>query len=585
MVNKRQLHRFFKLCANDDWVMPQLGEYKVAMWLALFLGGLTFFAAVALMFVSGYLISKAATKPTNILLIYVPIVLTRAFGIGRPSFKYAERLVSHNWVLKMTSKLRLKLYLSLISQQRSLKNSPAVSEVMTLMAQDINHIQDLYLKVIFPAVVAWLLYIVLVCGLGGFNLLLAAGVFFIFLVMVAVIPLVTLMSNASLVRRLKFYKNTLYQDLCDNILGVADWIFAGRSADYLRRYAASEQKADKLDQKLARRQHQRNFWLQALGLVAVIMILVIVSGILGQTQASRNAIAAFVLATFPLIDAFSPTAAALQSLPEYSDSILRLNQLPQVSLQTPDKKITTNHPAIELKNVEFTYHADSPKVLSQLSLTIPFGQKIALLGRSGAGKSTLANLILGINSPTSGQVTIAGVPSSQLKMSDICSVVSQRPYLFNTTVRNNLLLANEAASEAQLWQALAKVGLAQKIRQLPKQLDTIIGQAGVSFSGGEQHRIALARVLLKDTPIVLLDEPTVGLDPVIEASLLEVFMQTLADKTVIWITHHLQSIELADCVIFLADGKITVSGTPQSLMKTSPMYQQLVALDRGQFDE
>lgn len=585
MVNKRQLHRFFKLCANDEWVMPQLGEYKVAMWLALFLGGLTFFAAVALMFVSGYLISKAATKPTNILLIYVPIVLTRAFGIGRPSFKYAERLVSHNWVLKMTSKLRLKLYLSLISQQRSLKNSPAVSEMMTLMAQDINHIQDLYLKVIFPAVVAWLLYIVLVCGLGGFNLLLAAGVFFIFLVMVAVIPLVALMSNAPLVRRLKFYKNALYQDLCDNILGVADWIFAGRSADYLRRYAASEQKADKLDQKLARRQNQRNFWLQALGLVAVIMILVIASGILGHTQASRNAIAAFVLATFPLIDAFSPTAAALQSLPEYSDSILRLNQLPQVSLQTPDKKITTNHPAIELKNVEFTYHAGSPKVLSQLSLTIPFGQKIALLGRSGAGKSTLANLILGINSPTSGQVTIAGVPSSQLKMSDICSVVSQRPYLFNTTVRNNLLLANEAASEEQLWQALAKVGLAQKIRQLPKQLDTIIGQAGVSFSGGEQHRIALARVLLKDTPIVLLDEPTVGLDPVIEASLLEVFMQTLADKTVIWITHHLQSIELADCVVFLADGKITVSGTPQSLMKTSPMYQQLVALDRGQFDE
>ena len=136
--------------AQDTWVKPFMKQYKKTLLLAIFLGFLTFFSAAALMFNSGYLISRAASLPENILLIYIPIVFTRGFGISRPVFRYIERLVSHNWVLKMTSKLRLKLYQTLETDGIFVKRHYRMGDILGLLAEDINHIQDLYLRTIFP---------------------------------------------------------------------------------------------------------------------------------------------------------------------------------------------------------------------------------------------------------------------------------------------------------------------------------------------------------------------------------------------------------------------------------------------------
>lgn len=154
---------------NDQWVKPYFKQYRKSLLLALLLGFLTFFAASALMFNSGFLISKSASLPSNILLVYIPIVLTRAFGIGRPVFRYLERLTSHNWVLKMTSKLRLKLYTRLEEDAVFLKQKHRLGDIMGLLAEDINHIQNLYLRTIFPTVIAWVFYIFIVIGLGFFS--------------------------------------------------------------------------------------------------------------------------------------------------------------------------------------------------------------------------------------------------------------------------------------------------------------------------------------------------------------------------------------------------------------------------------
>ena len=159
----------FKELKHDRWVKPFFKQYKKTLVTALILGFFTFFCGSALMFNSGYLISKSASLPVNILLVYVPIVLTRAFGIGRPLFKYLERLTSHNWVLKMTSKLRLKLYQTLEKDAVFFKRDYRMGDVLGLLAEDINHLQNLYLRTIFPTVIGWIIYIFVVFLLKFFS--------------------------------------------------------------------------------------------------------------------------------------------------------------------------------------------------------------------------------------------------------------------------------------------------------------------------------------------------------------------------------------------------------------------------------
>ena len=502
---------------NDQWVRPFLKRYKKTLYFALLLGFLTFFSAGALMFTSGYLISRAASLPENILLIYIPIVLTRAFGIGRPVFRYVERLTSHNWVLKMTSDLRLKLYNVLEKDAIFFKTKYRTGDILGLLSEDINHIQNLYLRTIFPTVIAWILYIFLVIALGFFSWWFALCMLLMLGVVVFLLPLVSVLVNGARQEKHKYAKNELYQTLTDNILGVSDWI------------------------------------------------------------------GAFVLTVFPLIDAFAPLPAAAQETTIYKDSIRRFNELPEGEDDSTEAPVQPNGTSLSIEHLSFAYENQEKKVLNDLSLTIPEKQKLAILGRSGSGKSTLASLIRGDLRPTSGEILLGNIPTEAFgeTMTEYIGVMHQAPYLFRTTILNNIRIGREEASEAEVWAVLEKVGLKEMVAQLPEGLQTMVDEAGLRFSGGERHRLALARILLQDTPIVLLDEPTTGLDPITEQQLLETFFEALKDKTVIWITHHLQGVTLMDQVIFIEDGQLEMSGTPEELLATNAHYQKLYRIDRG----
>ena len=233
--------------------------------------------------------------------------------------------------------------------------------------------------------------------------------------------------------------------------------------------------------------------------------------------------------------------------------------------------------------MHYTYPKTDKEILHGLNLTIKNGEKLAILGRSGAGKSTLASLLRGDRTPDSGSITLNGISTDQFgdQIANYFSIINQNPYLFNTTIGNNLRLGNEDATDDQLWDVLRRVGLDQMVEKLPQGLETEVDEAGLRFSGGERHRLALARILLKDTPIVLLDEPTVGLDPITEQAVIDTFMTQLKGKTLIWITHHLQGIDQMDQVIFLEDGKIYMQGSPKELWQTEQRYRELKRADQG----
>ncbi|MCF1619653.1 thiol reductant ABC exporter subunit CydC [Tetragenococcus koreensis] len=575
----------FKALAKDTWIKPFLKHYKKTMIIALLLGFMTFFCAGALMFTSGFLISRSASIPENILLVYVPIVLTRAFGIGRPVFRYVERLVSHNWVLKMTSQLRLKLYNTLEKDAVFFKKHYSLGDVLGLLAEDINHIQNLYLRTIFPTIIAWILYIFVVIGLGVFSIPFACLMALLLFSVTVVLPLWSVVVNGARQEKEKQSKNELYTELTDNVIGVADWIFSQRGHEYVNWHDQAEKNLQDTQASLRKFSRRRDFLLQVImGIVVVALLFWTSQQFPGNHGGAANWIAAFVLSVFPLVDAFSGLPDAAQETNIYKDSIKRLNDLPNITEHTT-KKMLEGSLDINIEHLVFQYEEDSRKILDNLSLTIPQGEKLAVLGRSGSGKSTLASLIRGDLVPTSGSVQLADVATEQIGdvISEYIGVIQQTPYLFHTTILNNLRIGNEQAEIAEVWEVLQRVGLEQLVKGLPDGLDTMVDEAGLRFSGGERHRMALARILLKDTPIVLLDEPTVGLDPITEQALIDTFFEQLTGKTIIWITHHLQGIEKMQRVVFIEDGQLEMSGTPAELAQTNSRYQKLKAIDEGKY--
>ena len=575
----------FQSLKTDTWVKPFLTKYKNVLALALFLGFLTFFCGGALMFNSGFLISRSASIPENILLVYIPIVLTRAFGIGRPVFRYLERLTSHSWVLHMTSNLRLKLYNVVEKDAIFFKQAHRTGDILGLLAEDINHIQNLYLRTIFPTVIAWILYIFLIIGLGYFSVWFALVMLLLLGIVVFVLPLWSVVINGARQEKQKQMKNHLYTTLTDNVLGVSDWVFSQRGTEYVEAHKVLETELRQVDEKIKAFDRRRDFLLQGIFGVIAVALLVWASGRFpGVYGGLANWIAAFVLCVFPLIDAFAPLPAAAQETNVYKDSIDRFNALPDEQMGESGTVVDKPDGPIELTVSDLHFHYPSGKeVLHGFDLTIGAHQKLAILGRSGSGKSTFASLLRGDLVPTKGTILINGQPVADFgdSISDVIGVINQSPYLFHTTILNNLRIGNEAASEAEVWQVLAQVGLKEMVSALPEGLATMVDEAGLRFSGGERHRLALARILLKDTPIILLDEPTVGLDPITEQGVLETFFNVLNDKTIIWITHHLQGISMMDRVIFIEDGQLAMSGTPAQLAAENAHFQQLLAIDQG----
>ncbi|KRN98949.1 thiol reductant ABC exporter subunit CydC [Companilactobacillus kimchiensis] len=576
---------FFKTFKFDTWVKPYIKQYKGLLITALILGLFTSFCAAALMFTSGYTIDKAATHPVNILLIYVPILLTRAFGIGRPVFKYVERLKSHNWVLRVTSDLRTRLYKTLESDASFFNEHHKAGDIMGLLSEDISHLQNLYLRTVFPTVISYLLTIIGSIALGIFNPSFGFFVFLLLFIEVFLVPLLSVTIESARRAYQKEVKSDLYVQLTDNILGVDDWVISGRKADFKNLTTENIHNLDQSKNKSKAFRRNRDFGLQIIFAAIAICFLIFTNLTMTHNQAQANFVAAVVLAIFPLSDTIIPVSQGFEEWPVYKDSINRLNTIKPIPNTLP-KQVElkpNNFKSISINNITFEYDSDSPILIKNFSQQIQKGEKLALLGPSGIGKTTILQLILGDLSPQQGQIQINDLDISQVqeKRDQLFSVLNQKPFLFNTTLMNNVRLGNETKSNIEVKKAIERVGLKDLVESLPDKYNTVVGENGSRFSGGEQERIALARILLQDAPVVLLDEPTVGLDPITENDLLETFFDVLHNKTIIWVTHHLQGISHVDHVVFMNSEKIEMEGSPKELYKSNQHFQELYRMDQG----
>lgn len=593
--------------AHDEWVKPYFKLYRKALVVSLALGILAMVFASALMFTSGYLISLSAERPEiGVWALFIPLAFVQIFGIGKPFLSFFERLESHDWILHMTSKLRLRLYLSVEKDAAFWSLTKRLGDTLGLLSEDTDHLQNLYLRTIFPTIIATAIWLIATIALGVISPLVGLCTFVIIGIYTIALPILSVYVNGARQQRIKAHTNELYADVYDDVLGIADWTFSGRKDEFVRRIMDAHEAIHREAHAMHTFNRKRDFAGQALFALFVIGICVWASyhfaavvqapAATGILDRPADWVAAFVLGLFPLLEAFVPLSDAATQGFSYIDSIKRLNELDSVPaiLDEPSDETQSMVDAqpkecddeavdarIELKDVSFAY--DEKPVLESISLCVEPGEKLAILGPSGAGKSTLASLLRGDLVPTSGSIAIGGESPTALTddIANRIGIIQQETYLFNATLLGNLRLGDSSISRDQARDALIAVGLEGLLDRLPKGLDTMVDEAGWRFSGGERHRIAIARVLLRQTPIVILDEPMVGLDPQTEHALLSTIFEVFSDRTVIMITHHLLDIDRFDKVVFIEQGAIALEGSPAKLARTSERFRQLLAFDQG----
>ncbi|NTW83167.1 MAG: thiol reductant ABC exporter subunit CydD [Chlorobiaceae bacterium] len=239
--------------------------------------------------------------------------------------------------------------------------------------------------------------------------------------------------------------------------------------------------------------------------------------------------------------------------------------------------------SIVFSGISYTYPSGTHPAIDALSLTLPAGKTTALVGPSGAGKSTLINLLLRFLEPSNGSITISGKAVNRIALEAWhrqISWVPQHPYLFNATLRENIMIARQGASATELETALEKTGLAGFVSSLPDGLETVIGEQGARLSGGEAQRVALARAFLKNAPILVLDEPTSHTDPELEAGLRRSMQSLMNGRTTVIIAHRLETIRDADQILVVIGGKITQSGTHDELVRADGFYRDSLYLQK-----
>lgn len=570
----------------SEWIKPYLKQNIGRISLGVLFGLLGIASGAMLLFVSGYLISKSSLRPENIMVVYIPVVAVRAFSISQAVFVYLEKLVSHDIVLRILEKMRTRLYKMVEPQALVFRSRYQTGDLLGVLSDDIEHLQDFYLRTIFPSILGLVTYTVFALVIGIFDWVFMLFILLMLGVLVFLMPLISLLVTRRHHTTQKQRKNALYSQLTDAIFGQVDWQASGRTDEVLHNLNAQDEHLGKTENKLRKWKHTREGILRLVAGLFIITMMIWADRQTGTGQFSPTMITAFVLMAFSITDALLPVSEAIEDVPSYTDSLDRIKNIEDENSQPFGQEniaLENNEQlTMTLTNVSYQYPGHLSKAIDNLSLKLTPGKKTAVLGKSGTGKSTLLKLMAGVLHPDEGSVKVNDKQMTSDLLSKAVSVLNQKPHLFDTTIKNNIRMGRPRASDEEVWDVIEKAQLTNLIDSLPEGIDTPMEEMGNRFSGGERQRIAFARVLLQNTPIILFDEPTIGLDPLTEQELLETILTATEDKTIIWVTHHLAGVENMDDVIFLEDGQIAMQGNHETLLRTNERYQKLYLMDQGE---
>ena len=517
---------------------------------------------VALLAVSGFLLARASQHP-SILAISAAVVAVRALSAGRGLSRYLERLASHDAAFRILADVRVRIY------RRVERLAPAglaafsSGDLLTRLVSDVDATQDLFIRGIAPPLAAALvgagavIACLLILAPAGAALaagLLAAGIG---------VPVLTARTARGAARRLAPARGHLAATFTDLVAGAGELQAYGAEQAALASVAAAD--AD------LTRQARRNAAASGLGaglssaVAGLTLWGVLLLGVAatGDGALGRVPLAVLTLTALASFEAVTVLPAAAVQIGQARVSARRITAVldapdpvhePATPRPVPDGPIS-----VRLRGVQVRYRPDGPADLDGVDLDLPPGRRVTLTGPNGAGKSTVASVLLRFTDVTAGTVTLNGQDLASYAADDVRTRIGgcpQDPHIFDASLRDNLRLARPGASDQQLADVAARVRLLDWVESLPRGWDTPVGAHGAALSGGQRQRLALARALLADPALVILDEPTAHLDPPTGRALLSDLLAATAGRTVLLITHDPDELDDVDQIIVLDGGKV-----------------------------
>ncbi|MDK6765771.1 cysteine/glutathione ABC transporter ATP-binding protein/permease CydC [Klebsiella aerogenes] len=565
-------------------LLPYLALYKRHKWLltlGVVLAIVTLLASIGLLTLSGWFLSASAV--VGVAGIYsfnymLPAAGVRGAAIIRTAGRYFERLVSHDATFRVLQHLRVATFSKLLPLSPAGLARFRQGELLNRIVADVDTLDHLYLRVISPLVGALVVILVVTIGLSVLDVTLALTLGGIMLATLLLLPPLFYRAGKPTGEQITQLRGQYRQQLTSWLQGQAELMLFNASDRYRKQMEKTEQRW----QEAQRRQAELTALSQALmlliGGIAVIAMLWMASEGVGGNNQPGALIALFVFCALAAFEALAPVTGAFQHLGQVIASARRITQIteqqPEVtfSQQTPQ---SFSQVALTLNEVTFSYPQQSAPALKDISLQVAAGEHIAILGRTGCGKSILLQLLTRAWDPANGQIQLNGQPLSVLSETTLrqaMSVVPQRVHLFSATLRDNLLLAAPQVSDARLAEILARVGLEKLLED--SGLDSWLGEGGRQLSGGELRRLAIARALLHDAPLMLLDEPTEGLDATTESQILDLLSEVMRDKTVLMVTHRLRGLARFNQIIVMDNGQIIEQGSHAELLAKQGRYYQ-----------
>ncbi len=565
-------------------LLPYLALYMRHKWmltLGVVLAIITLLASIGLLTLSGWFLSASAVAGFAGLYSFnymLPAAGVRGTAITRTAGRYFERLVSHDATFRVLQHLRVTTFSKLLPLSPAGLARYRQGELLNRVVADVDTLDHLYLRVISPLVGALVVIVVVTLGLCLLDVNIALVLGGIMLLTLFLLPPLFYRAGKPTGENLTRLRGEYRQQLTGWLQGQAELTIFGAS----RRYRAQMENTEMNWHEAQRKQSELTALSQALmlliGGIAVMTMLWLASGGVGGNTQPGPLIALFVFCALAAFEALAPVTGAFQHLGQVVASALRITQItgqqPEVQFSTTASDVPEQL-ALRLADVSFAYDGQAQPALDHINLVIPAGAHVAVLGRTGCGKSTLLQLLTRAWDPAQGQILFNDTPLTEMSepaLRKTVSVVPQRVHLFSATLRDNLLLAVPGAADDVLSAMLEKVSLHKLLED--EGLNSWLGEGGRQLSGGELRRLAIARALLHDAPLMLLDEPTEGLDATTERQILDLLEKEMQGKTVLMVTHRLRGLADFDQIIVMDNGQIIEQGSHAELLAKQGRYYQ-----------
>ena len=549
--------------------------------LSVLLGALTIGASISLMSTSAFLISMAALHP-SVSAISVAVVGVRFFGISRGIFRYLERLAAHSLTFKVLAKLRVWFYQAIEPLAPARLVTSRSGDLLNRVMSDVETLDNLYVRVLAPPLVAIAVTIGMALFMSAFAPILGWVMTFFLMAVGLGLTIFSLILNQKHGRQLTDERAQLRTDLVDAVQGLPDLVAFGQEKTWLSKIKASGERFGSIQTRMARLSGLQSGLNSLITGTGVWLLLFLSIPLVLDGSIKGIHLAVIVLGAMASFEAVQNLPQAAQLLEANLQSARRLFEIADSAPAVHEPANALPRPVtadLRIRALSFAY--DTGQVLDGISFDLPVGKKMAIVGPSGAGKSSIVNLLMRFWEYNSGEIKLDGqelrlyTPVDARRM---FSLVNQSTYLFNASLNENLRLARPSASPEEIEEACHQAELDEFVKSLPKGYETLVGERGVQFSGGERQRVAIARALLKDAPVFIFDEPTANLDPATELRLVETLHRVQKMKSVLWITHRLVGLEEMDEILVMDKGRIVERGTHAELLKQAGLYWKLWGL-------